>query len=119
MTCQHVLPCGCHQESILDQPVLNDLSSMLCVAFMTLELMPRNPAKIRWTVNKPDDNDLSTPSTDRVLLENWRGFVQLIVTAYYERRMSWYSIPKLQLEQQVCKVHQRFLGCVYVCAELY
>lgn len=37
------------------------------------------------------------PVTDATL-ELWRGFVSLILSAYFEKRMAWYPVDRLQLE---------------------
>ena len=31
-------------------------------------------------------------------LNLWRGFVSLILSAYFEKRMAWYPVDRLQLE---------------------
>lgn len=41
--------------------------------------------------------DAGVPVTDATL-NLWRGFVSLILTAYFERRMAWYPVDRLQTE---------------------
>ena len=38
---------------------------------------------------------------DEAFEGRWQGFVKLIVTAYFAKRMAWYPLDKLRLEQLV------------------
>ena len=40
---------------------------------------------------------------DEAFEGRWQGFVKLIVPAYFAKRMAWYPLDKLRLEQLVLR----------------
>ncbi|CAK0735851.1 hypothetical protein CVIRNUC_000650 [Coccomyxa viridis] len=60
-----------------------------CVVWITLVLAPTRSV-IRWATK-------GDPVTDGTML-SWKGFVSLILGAYFEKRMAWYPVDRLQME---------------------
>ncbi|KAK9916974.1 hypothetical protein WJX75_009376 [Coccomyxa subellipsoidea] len=60
-----------------------------CVVWITLMLAPSRTV-VRWATK-------GVPVSDATL-NLWRGFVSLILSAYFEKRMAWYPVDRLQLE---------------------
>eukprot|EP00850_Spirogloea_muscicola_P009831 SM000056S17949 [mRNA] locus=s56:247436:254711:- [translate_table: standard] len=61
----------------------------LALVFITIMGIPRTMV-LRWS---------STSAVSADALLQWRGFTQLIINAYYNQGMAWFSIPRLQMEQ--------------------
>eukprot|EP01024_Parvocaulis_polyphysoides_P021742 TRINITY_DN20325_c1_g1_i2.p2 TRINITY_DN20325_c1_g1~~TRINITY_DN20325_c1_g1_i2.p2 ORF type:complete len:211 (-),score=11.10 TRINITY_DN20325_c1_g1_i2:211-780(-) len=61
----------------------------VCIIWLTLMVMPK--VVNRWSV------DNSGPISDQTR-QDLIGFVTLIVKGYYDRRMAWYPVDKLQTE---------------------
>ncbi|KXZ42760.1 hypothetical protein GPECTOR_120g427 [Gonium pectorale] len=61
--------------------------ALVCLVWITLMLSPRTVR--RWATASA----VSEPT-----LKQWRGFVAMIVNGYFERRMAWFPIDRLQLE---------------------
>eukprot|EP00850_Spirogloea_muscicola_P020490 SM000217S06872 [mRNA] locus=s217:193742:201070:- [translate_table: standard] len=61
----------------------------LALVFITIMGIPQTMV-LRWS---------STRAVSADALLQWRGFTQLIINAYYNQGMAWFSIPRLQMEQ--------------------
>jgi len=61
---------------------------MIAVPWLTLSMIPKSTVK-RWS-------EMPAVSDDSV--KQWKGFVEMIVTAYYEKRWAWYPLEPLQME---------------------
>lgn len=58
------------------------------LVWTTILLAPRHSVT-RWA---------ATPANSDGMLSAWRGFTTMIVTGYYEKRMAWFPLDRLQLE---------------------
>ncbi|PNH06887.1 hypothetical protein TSOC_006682, partial [Tetrabaena socialis] len=61
--------------------------ALVCLVWITLMLSP--PSVKRWA---------TVPAVSGPTLAQWRGFVAMIVDGYFERRMAWFPLDRLQLE---------------------
>ncbi|GLC65370.1 hypothetical protein PLESTF_000285900 [Pleodorina starrii] len=61
--------------------------AMVCLVWITLMLSPRSVK--RWA---------KSAAVSEATLTQWRGFVAMIVNGYFERRMAWFPLDRLQLE---------------------
>ncbi|KAG2423223.1 hypothetical protein HXX76_015480 [Chlamydomonas incerta] len=61
--------------------------SLVAVVWVTLALSPMSVK--RWA---------TVAAVSEPTLASWRGFVAMIVNGYFERRMAWYPLDRLQLE---------------------
>ncbi|GIL81619.1 hypothetical protein Vretifemale_10630 [Volvox reticuliferus] len=61
--------------------------AMVCLVWITLMLSPQSLK--RWA---------TTAAVSECTLTQWRGFVAMIVNGYFERRMAWFPLDRLQLE---------------------
>ncbi|GLI61152.1 hypothetical protein VaNZ11_003436, partial [Volvox africanus] len=61
--------------------------AMVCLVWITLMLSPQSVK--RWA---------TTAAVSESTLTQWRGFVAMIVNGYFERRMAWFPLDRLQLE---------------------
>lgn len=78
-----------------DQPVTQKNCPASCLelsllVWITLMLAPKSV--VRWGVGS---------AVSEETLAIWKGFVSLIVNAYFEQRMSWYPIDRLQTEMSL------------------
>ncbi|GMH33722.1 hypothetical protein BSKO_01556 [Bryopsis sp. KO-2023] len=60
------------------------------IVWITLMLAPSS--SVRWAVGE---------AVSEVTLREWKGFVSLIVDAYFNKRMSWYPVDRLQAEMSL------------------
>jgi len=70
--------------------------SMVSIAWLTLGMAPRATVT-RWG---------TTPAVSEESTRHWKGFVQLIVDAYFEKRMAWYPTEPLQMEVMASRGRQ-------------
>jgi hypothetical protein len=96
--------CGMNEDSLrhelhvykelLEQAVappgmaLNEDGCMLAAKIVWITLMETRSVR-RWATYNPVTDDT---------LKEWSGFVAMIVEAYFNRRMAWFPIERLQLE---------------------
>eukprot|EP00873_Tetraselmis_striata_P021316 jgi/Tetstr1/441580/TSEL_029808.t1 len=66
--------------------------AMVSIAWLTLGMAPSATVK-RWG---------TTPAVSERSTRHWKGFVQIIVDAYYNKRMAWYPTEPLQMEVMAC-----------------
>lgn len=71
------------------RPRLLPPPSLLPPSQVWVTLMLLNKSVTRWSTASP----LSEPT-----LAAWKGFVTMIVDGYFDKRMAWYPIDRLQLE---------------------
>ncbi|GIL58474.1 hypothetical protein Vafri_13602 [Volvox africanus] len=67
--------------------------AMVCLVWITLMLSPQSVK--RWA---------TTAAVSESTLTQWRGFVAMIVNGYFERRMAWFPLDRLQLELSAVQV---------------
>ncbi|CAL5225303.1 g8104 [Coccomyxa viridis] len=60
-----------------------------CVVWITIALSPSRSV-VRWATK----GNAVTDGT----MNLWKGFVSLILGAYFEKRMAWYPVDRLQME---------------------
>jgi len=74
---------------LLEPERAEECATYVEMLYVAILLVPKGTVR-RWGRGEP------LPRESR---ERWRGFVQLIHTAYFQKRMAWYDVRRLQLEQ--------------------
>lgn len=103
--------CGYTENSICEQlkshvdllpqignrAALDSDACLLCISIVWVTLMHSPKTVKRWSTARP---------VTEATYQQWGGFVGMIVNAYFEKRMSWFPIDRLQLELAVHDVAQ-------------
>lgn len=92
--------CGYSEASLREQITTSQKSDensltidcedcLLCISIVWLTLMQSPSSVKRWA---------SGAAVSDETLQSWKGFVAMIVNGYFEKRMAWFPIDRLQLE---------------------
>ena len=83
---------GCNNEIVFSNDALEVRSCMEFLTIVWITLMLSHRSVVRWGTEKAISDES---------LQEWKGFVSMIVTAYFEKRWAWYPIDRLQMEMSL------------------